>query len=215
MQATGTYKGEAQVEKRNMYFIDKAAYLQHKELELPYEPSSHDEQLTTFFTELQDETKYQTKITSMTRLQDYNDKGEMKEYLTWYESLSGLDKDGNSIRVSDIPCGRTKALIGIERFNGQVVPKAYPSRIKYTLEWRKEEAEKLIAKSEYKESIQYILKTDRNFSGFSKDEFLRCSFNQLEMRARLGVAGLYPSGADIRPGAPAHFQVIEQRGDNK
>jgi hypothetical protein len=197
-----------ETQTKTMYFIDKTAYLEHKELGLPYEPSSHDEQLTTFFTELEDNTKYQTQVTSMIRLKDYNKEGNQTEYLVWYETLRGVNHDGNSINVSDIPCGQTRALVGVERFKGEVVPKKYQSKIRYTVEFSKEEAEKLIDKSQYKESIQYIVQAGRNYGGFSKEEWLECSYLELISRAKLGVAGIYEPKVNVKE-APMQYQLRE------
>ena len=93
-----------------------------------YKPTSHDHRLSRFFNSLKDIKEYTTQVTIMIRLKGYDSAGKQKEYLTWIESLSGFDREGNSIAVHDIPCGQTNELVGIQYHEGQPVPASYPSK---------------------------------------------------------------------------------------
>jgi hypothetical protein len=212
----GTHKGDIHNTDTHTptHHIDQLAYEEHQRLGLIYPIKSHDQELSRFFTELEGE--YSTKITSMIRVLGYNDKGKQTEYLTWTETLQAVDKEGNTIRVSDIPRGVTQELVGIEYYNGQPVAKSYRSKTKYTVEFSKEKVEELIDKSEFPESIQFLFKGSKTWGNFSRDEFINITHSEGEMRGRTGSAGLYPSNVQVKPAQTQQYQVIQQgQGTNK
>jgi hypothetical protein len=211
----GTYKGEVHnaTNKIPTHYIDQQAYEQHQQLGLVYPIKSHDQELSRFFTELEGE--YTTKISSMIRVKGYNDKNKEAEYLIWFQSYTGINKDGSTIKISDIPKGQTQELTGIEYYQNQVVPRNYTTRVKYTVPFSKEKVEELIEKSEFAESIQFIVKGSKLWGGYSKDEFMNSSWFELEQRGRLGCSGLYPSNVQVKAAPTQQYQVIQGQGTNK
>jgi hypothetical protein len=212
----GTYKGDIHNTDTHTptHYIDQQAYEEHQRLGLIYPIKSHDQELSRFFSDLDGE--YQTQITSMIRVKGYNDKNKEAEFLIWTETYIGRNKEGSSIRISDVPKGVTHELTGLEYYNGNPVPKSYPSKVKYTVPFSREKVEELIDKSEFPESIQFLFKGSKTWGNFSRDEFINITHSEGEMRGRTGSAGLYPSNVQVKPAQTQQYQVIQQgQGTNK
>jgi hypothetical protein len=79
------------------------------------------------------------------------------------------------------------------------VPRDYsPTKI-YTQPFTKKFAEKLINESVKPEFIQYQISEGSaiSYAGYSKEEWLECSWKELELRGRIGAVNLYPPDYQI------------------
>lgn len=160
-----------------------------------YELSMEDQTLTTFH-QLAVPSTITTKVNAMFRIiaRDVLGDNKKKEYLYYMCTKSGKDKKGRAVTELfqtigiDFNCNVTQEM---DEDESPLPPKKVGAPFEvYVIPFSKEAVEKVLEDTDQElDDIQFSVKADRLYGGYSYDEFVSLDMTELLERGKLSRAG--------------------------